>query len=276
MQMAFGEYCGILPTTVLTKKQAGSGNATPELALLRGKRFVVIQEPEGDDKINVGRMKELTGGDKIYVRPLYKEPYEYEPQFKLILTCNKLPFIPSNDKGTWRRLRVSPFESEFVDTNKAGTKTLDGEKLKDFQFPKDKRLKRKLKHWKRAFMWLLINKYYKMYRDADGDIIEPKKVTQYTDKYKKDSDKYHEYLSENITKTKNIKDIETLSNVYSAFRTWYKQSYPGNRPPSKSDFSDYLDNHGYKQKRGNVLKIRFKSDIENEENEENEEDIDNM
>ena len=40
-------------------------------------RLVVMQEPEADENIGVGLMKELTGNDKI-MRGLYKEPVEFD------------------------------------------------------------------------------------------------------------------------------------------------------------------------------------------------------
>ena len=41
MKMALGDYYGVLPNTVLTKKQGNSGAATPEMAAMRGKRFML-------------------------------------------------------------------------------------------------------------------------------------------------------------------------------------------------------------------------------------------
>ena len=117
-QEALGDYSTNISITLLTNKRASSNAASPELARCKGIRFVVFQEPENDDKIHVGHMKELTGGDKISARRLYKEPVDFYPQFKTLLTCNKLPFIPFNDGGTWRRLKVVPFEIEFVENPK--------------------------------------------------------------------------------------------------------------------------------------------------------------
>ncbi len=255
-RMAFGEYCGVLPITALTQKQKGAESATPALALLRGKRFVVLQEPENDDKLNVGRMKELTGGDIILARQLYKEAYEFEPQFKLILVCNRLPFIPSTDGGTWRRIRVAPWQSKFIDLDENGL--YYGQKLKKNQFPKDKGLKNKLKKWKRAFMWLLLTKYYPLYKN--NSIKEPKIVLEHTERYKKESDIFHEYINESLTKTGKEKDYVPINLVYSSFRGWYKEAYMGKALPSRKDFILYLENHDIIIKSGKIMEMKLKDD----------------
>lgn len=250
IRYTFGDYFGVLPITILTKKRAGSGNATPELADKRGKRFLAIQEPEHDDTIYVGLMKELTGSDWVVARALYGDPFMYKPQFKLVLTCNKLPNIPSTDGGTWRRLRVSPWESEFVDEPKLPN-----------QHAKDPELGEKLKTWNQGFMWLLLNVYYPYY--CNNELKEPKKVTQFTDKYKKDTDIYWEYIYENIDITKNNEDSESLMNMYNSFRNWYCEAYAntkmGSSCPARKVFTNYLNDSAYKVENGKVYGVKFKA-----------------
>ena len=62
-----------------------------------------------------GIMKELTGGDPIQCRALFKDSITFTPQFKLVVCTNTLFDIASNDEGTWRRIRAIPYNSKFDD-----------------------------------------------------------------------------------------------------------------------------------------------------------------
>ena len=257
LKAAMGQYFGVLPTGILTRKRGGASNATPELADKRGKRFLIIQEPEHDDVVYVSQMKNYTGGDTVPARALYGDPFEYKPQFKLGLVCNKLPNIPATDGGTWRRLRVIPFESEFVDK-------LDPRKQR--QFKKDPSLPDKMKNWAAPFMWLLLNVYYKKYREGNYVIEEPKKVTMFTDKYKRDSDKYHEFLSEYIVETREENDSVSVVSLYSTFRNWHSEAGYGRNIPNRNEFINYIrSNKNYEIENGNFIGVCFKDDYDERE-----------
>lgn len=244
-----GDYFSVVPVTILTRKRAGSSNATPELADKYGKRFLVIQEPEHNDVVFVGQMKEYTGKDMIMARPLYGDPFYYTPQFTMVLTCNNLPYIPSTDNGTWRRLRVAPFESEFVDDNPT----------EPHQFLKDEDLQEEFPDWAQPLIWLVIRKYYPIYEEGVNGkkykIHEPEKVKQHTNDYKIDSDVYAEYLASNVEKTNKKTDVESIESLAKQFKEWYIGSYSDKAPPKKL-FVAYLKKDGYVIEKQNIYGIK--------------------
>lgn len=226
-ELAFGDYCCKLPITLLTQKRAASNSATSEIARAKGKRFACLQEPDEKENINVGLMKELTGGDKIQARLIYKEPIEFKPQFKMILTCNHLPKIPSDDGGTWRRLRVVEFTSKFVDNPDPNEPN---------QFPIDYTLADKLPTWGEALMYLLIE-YYKVYKRQG--LKEPKEVLICTKNYQVNNDMYAEFINDNIME--DVKSILRIDEVYTHFKQWYKDSYSSGSCPRKKELNDYME-----------------------------------
>lgn len=231
IKLTFGcDYFSTVPITILTRKRGSAGAATPELADKKGKRILMLQEPEHDDELNVGFMKELTGGDSIYARQLYATPFAFKPQFKLLLTCNKLPKIPSTDGGTWRRLRVAPWRTEFV----------EGVPKTSNQFKMDKLLSTKMIGWKQAFMWLLLNKYYKQY--IKEGMNEPEDVLDETNKYKKDSDIIYDFISDECIITKNEDDKIYISELYIAFKDWCKIHCDSKTTFKRRDLENYFIN----------------------------------
>jgi len=94
--------------TFLKRKQVGQ--IRNDIARLCGARFVVSIEVEEGKKLAEGLIKTLTGGDTVCARFLYKEGFEFVPQFKLFLAANHAPRIKDDDAAIWRRIIRIPFE----------------------------------------------------------------------------------------------------------------------------------------------------------------------
>ena len=229
-EQSFGDYCCKLPITLLTQKRAASNAATSEVARTKGKRFACLQEPSEDEKLNVGLMKELTGGDKIQARQLYREPIEFKPQFKMILTCNTLPNVPSDDGGTWRRIRVVEFTSKFCENPS-----------KENEFEIDHALSEKFEDWKEMFISMLIE-YHKEYM-AKG-ITEPAEVMKCTNNYQKNNDTFMEFIEQTLDR-KEGSSASTVEyrELLGAYKYWTREN---NIPASsirKSEFVNLASKH---------------------------------
>lgn len=233
-QLACGDYCDTLSVSLLTKKRNASNAASPEVAKTKGKRFCVMQEPEEDDKINEGLMKELTGNDEVEARKLFKDPIKFKPQFKIILTCNRKPTINATDGGTWRRIRLVEFKSEFVD---------EPDPSKSYQFKIDRSLNEKLPEYAEAFLSILVFEY-KQYRKYG--LNEPKEVKSYTNEYKIRSDILLSFIKDNLCESKKEGAEITLKQLYSTFKSWYKNSYTKHTSLSLIDLQCYLEKHDFK------------------------------
>jgi len=209
---SFGDYATTCNVTFLTTKKTNSSGPSPELAKTKGSRALIFQEPEDKDKIYVGNMKSLVGGDKLEARGLYSAPIEFYPQFKTILACNKLPEIPSNDGGTWRRIRVLSFDVKFVSNpnpNNPNEKKANNDIDEVIAF------------WREAFMSILI-KRYKDYR-LHG-LYEPESVLAVTRKYQYNSDMFAEYIQESLRITNNDNDAVNVKDLFEDFKFWHKEA----------------------------------------------------
>uniref|UniRef100_A0A6C0F628 SF3 helicase domain-containing protein n=1 Tax=viral metagenome TaxID=1070528 RepID=A0A6C0F628_9ZZZZ len=246
IEESFGDYSMILPVTVMTHKRAGPSAPNPEMAKTKGKRFVSFQEPEKDDKIHVGFMKQLSGGDTIMARGLHESPIEFKPMFKAVLACNDLPEITSNDGGTWRRLRVVHFPCKFVENPNPNN---------PLEHKIDRDIPNKIKKWAPTFLSLLIHRFTNYKEEG---IKAPPAVMKFTEQYRLNNDIFLEYIKENIDITENDKDHILINDGYLHFRMWYQDSF-GKKPSSRAEFRSYLDSYfGASNSRYGWRKIAFK------------------
>ena len=230
IQKSVGDYYATLPIALLTQKRAASNSAQGEIERMKGRRFAVMQEPNENDKINVGYMKELSGNDRILTRGLYKEPYEFKPQFKMILACNELPEIPSQDGGVWRRLRVVEFASKFCE---------NPDPSKPNEFMMDLELSDKFDRYADHFVSMLIERHKNI---NPNKITEPREVINATQKYKDNNDVIGQYVNDRIIKDDSAKEKIGIMEVYADFKSWGVENVAkGKKQPDRQQLRSYID-----------------------------------
>jgi P4 family phage/plasmid primase-like protien len=233
MQEVFGEYACTVSTSIFTQRSGSSSAASPEIARIRGVRLISAEETEEGSSINVAKMKELTGGNKITTRRLFEDIEEFKPQAHWFLVCNNLPKITSDDGGTWRRVRIVDFPSSFVED--PSDPVYEGT---PYVFQRDETIGQKLYDCREAFFSHLFHHYYFEYKKL-GCIREPAEVMMQTNSYRQENDLFFQYIKERIVK--NPTNILKISEVYGDFRYWFKEVGIDAKLPSNKEFKAYFE-----------------------------------
>jgi phage/plasmid-associated DNA primase len=169
LELCLGDYIKKFPVEILVCKQRNEPHKPmPEFSYWKGTRIMYCTEPNADDKINSGIMKELTGGDLIQFRMLYSNIKQtFRPMFKISMMCNDAPIIEGNDEGIKRRIRKIDYISKFVDRDNIDKLNHCYEKDPDFieQFKKDPQLKLE-------FIRFILDHYNHTYKFEMPDIIK--------------------------------------------------------------------------------------------------------
>lgn len=105
-----GDYAGKIPAESLTTR---AKNVKVDLAELCGKRYILASETEEGQRLSVSMLKQIASVDDISAERKYYAPFSFTPSHSTILYTNHLPKVGSNDRGTWRRILVAPFNTEI-------------------------------------------------------------------------------------------------------------------------------------------------------------------
>jgi len=109
LKAALGDYAKTADFDTFLR-QNNPGRPRNDIARLAGARLVVGIEVEQGKRLAEGLVKQITGKDTVTARFLYKEPFEFIPQFKLWLVANDKPVVRGDDLAMWRRIKLVPFE----------------------------------------------------------------------------------------------------------------------------------------------------------------------
>jgi putative DNA primase/helicase len=101
--------------TFLEGPQRSGSDHSSDLARLGGDiRMVTCSEPPKQATFDAGKIKEVTGFDKVTARALREAEVEFNPHWKLLIECNGLPRVKTGDDGWWRRVRIVPWPFQFA------------------------------------------------------------------------------------------------------------------------------------------------------------------
>lgn len=213
MEVTFGDYGTSMSTTVMTRKRPDSGAANPDIITVKCKRYIHTGEPDDNEKINTSIMKQYSGGDRVPARGLFSEQEKFVITGKIFMSCNDLPPVSKMDGGTWRRIRVIPHVSIFKD---AGDPLIDPSKN---IYEKDLDMENKLRHWRTAFLSLLVHYYDTRY--LVHGLREPECVGQASNKYKEDNDIFMTFFSETFVREPGAGPVYA-KEVKNMFNEWRK------------------------------------------------------
>ena len=235
MTLCLGDYKVTVPITLIASKRNSIGGTSSEIVQLKGCRYAVMQEPSKGDRLNEGIMKEITGGDPLQGRALFKDSITFIPQFKLVVCTNTLLDVNSNDEGTWRRLCVCEFKSKFC-------KREDFDDEREHQFELDKKLGDKFSAWAPVFISMLVEKAY----ETEGLVNICDAVKASSSNYRNTQDYYSEFVSDKIKKAPGGKIKET--SLYEVFKVWFQLHHGKNVPKGRELFEYMNTKYGRKQR----------------------------
>lgn len=117
LQKLFGPYYRQIDKAALLgfsrTNGAAAGGARPELARLKGSRFVVCSETEEGDVLKAGELKALTGDATLTVRGLYSDYVTFDTTWNIFIVTNYMPQTVDLSEGMFRRLRIVEFRERY-------------------------------------------------------------------------------------------------------------------------------------------------------------------
>jgi len=191
----------------------------PDIARMKGARFISIPEGRKGKQLDEGLFKQLTGGDVVTARYLYGREFDFIPTGSLVFFTNHLPKISGRDVGVWRRIFPIPFKATIPKENR----------IKDYH---------KILVNEEAsgiLNWML--KGLKLYQDKN-ELFVSQIITDAKSSYKDTEDVLSDFMSGYII-TEDEKDKILRSDLYKSYKLTVGEDR-GVRAYGRQKFNDLM------------------------------------
>lgn len=196
LHTALGDYAHTGATTLL---KVGKNDRHPtEVFALKGKRLVRVDELGKGVRYDDGKLKMLTGGDRVNGRGVYKDDSDFEPTHTFLLTTNHAPMLPLHDSALERRVRVIPF-----DVLESPDKSYS-ERVKEQAFSDA------------VITWAI--RGWELYQEEGLDA--PQAISDATARMWRDANVVARFIDEGCEYVSRLKDASTTQELFRTFESW--------------------------------------------------------
>jgi putative DNA primase/helicase len=192
-----------------------SSAPSDDIARIAGTRLLVTAEPKQGMILDVAKIKQLTGGDRILARFLHENSFEFVPSCSIFFNANHKMRVLDNTLFSSDRLDLIEFTRHFS------------------REERDTSLKQQFttETAQSAIMnWILDGLF--LYRKER--LIPPEQVQNATDQYAQESDKFTQFANDCIEAAADS-EYFTLAAAYDRFKVWTKENGFGTE--SKTNFN---------------------------------------
>ncbi|EJV41779.1 phage/plasmid primase, P4 family [Bacillus toyonensis] len=224
IQKLLGEYSANAETSSFVKTNS-SGGANSDIARLCGSRFVASSEIEDGKSLDEQLVKKITGCEPITARFMYKDFFDFIPEFKIVFATNYKPNIKGGDNGIWRRVKLIPF-----------TYVIPKEDV-------DYYLEDKLSLEMSGILNWALEGCIKWQKER---LIEPKRVKDATNSYKEESDPILPFIDEMCFSDNSVKT--TAKKIFEEYKTWCYRN--DEEALGKQTFYNKLNSKGFIKRKG--------------------------
>jgi putative DNA primase/helicase len=213
-----GDYAATPTMESLTASK--NDRHSTDFAMLRGARVACASETEKGRAWAESKIKQLTGGDDVTARFLYKNNFTFRPTFKLLIIGNDKPRLNNVGAAERRRYIIVPFNFKP-------------------EVP-DKQLEEKLKaEWPAILRWMIEG----CLDWQNNGLIRPQSVKDETEKYFSDQDLWAQWLEDDCDlEPENRYKMAGTGELFNSWSNYAKAS--GVDAGNNVDFASRLEREG--------------------------------
>jgi putative DNA primase/helicase len=234
LRAVLGDYAMDTNFATFLDQQRTASGPTPDIARLRGARFVTAVEAPAGKPFNEAVLKKAVGGDVLTARHLYQEEMEYRPQFKIWFAANHRPPVREQGEAFWRRMRMISFSVTIPEERR------------------DRRLLDKLKaEAPGIFNWALAGA---LEWQRTG-LREPEGVKKATMAYREENDSVGEFLAGHCETDPDA--LTPSGELYQRYIQWHRETYGDkSKPMNHVWFGRLLGEKGFDDAKSHHQRVR--------------------